>query len=355
MKKITSIISILLLLLLSACQETIEDKSITDDENSSTPINNQPTADTTAPVFDTKNTDLQLNEGSNFIAKFSATDSSSITYSVQNTAYEITQDGSLSFFYSPSYSQTNSNAYQVTITATDSALNSTDLLINIEILDIAEEDNSNPVFSFSDTVYGAKQGVTAIESFDATDNSLVTYSLENSPYFSISQSAVLSFIDAPFYSSTAAQNLYDVTIIATDTSNNTARLSFAVQILEPTDIYSSVANNSHNNGADCISCHGDSLAVAGTIYGNDVKYSTIRLIEESNFNESIIKAVQGSGNFATRALLKSATYKVEVLNKDGIVVNESKDFSHSASRANCNSCHTNSGTGGAPGRIVNYR
>lgn len=124
---------------------------------------------------------------------------------------------------------------------------------------------------------------------------------------------------------------------------------------------------SHYQGADCIQCHGFTLA--GTVFttvnaagGNEINAAnghTVRLVKASDGSTIATAGVtRGIGNFAWNGTI-SEPYFAQVLSPGGIVVNRAIT-PHAASSLNCNTCHTQTGTttiaGGliAPGRIVNY-
>jgi len=111
-------------------------------------------------------------------------------------------------------------------------------------------------------------------------------------------------------------------------------------------------------GEACISCHsssgGPSLAVAGTVYptahepddcngaGNA---DAVVVITDANGQEHML-SVNQAGNFTLSDTL-ALPYTAKV-----VVGSASRAMGSSKSTGDCNSCHTQSGSNGAPGRIV---
>ena len=134
----------------------------------------------------------------------------------------------------------------------------------------------------------------------------------------------------------------------------------------------------HYQGVSCAQCHdaskigqnynGEALEhafkIGGTIF-NDLQapdkdtnkaaaYYWVKLsLENGNVFKSMVG--RGTGNFWSNASIPDGVkFKVEVLDRNGNVVNSTNGHTHDNTRLDCNSCHTSSGTNGAPGRIVNY-
>ncbi len=115
----------------------------------------------------------------------------------------------------------------------------------------------------------------------------------------------------------------------------------------------------HNQGMQCISCHSFG---GGTVFAklkaadNDVNsaavYHTVVLLFEDG---SSLRAPRGkgSGNFQLPPHLRGK-FTALVVDGNGKTVNKSLELSHTQDRYNCNSCHTQNGASGAPGRVVNY-
>jgi len=119
----------------------------------------------------------------------------------------------------------------------------------------------------------------------------------------------------------------------------------------------------HNQGKDCIACHSN-FTSAGTIFSkldasdNDSTNvnDSYKIRLTSNTNAQIIfDSGRGRGNKKiTSSLSNFDTFTAEVLDANSNVVNSSTKDSHTNARFRCNTCHTSTGTNGAPGRIVGY-
>ncbi len=64
---------------------------------------------------------------------------------------------------------------------------------------------------------------------------------------------------------------------------------------------------------------------------------------------------EGTGNVYASFNAGITNFTAQVLDPQGNIVNSSKDYSHDASRFDCNSCHTPTGSNGAPGRITSFK
>jgi len=115
-------------------------------------------------------------------------------------------------------------------------------------------------------------------------------------------------------------------------------------------------------GQTCISCHAGTggeapqYVIAGTLYPtghepdncNGVNGTTgARVVVTGNNGTSITLTPNSAGNFYSSTALPPP-YKAKVVNSSGI----ERVMSSTASSGDCNSCHTQSGANGAPGRIT---
>ena len=124
----------------------------------------------------------------------------------------------------------------------------------------------------------------------------------------------------------------------------------------------------HNQGSSCMSCHtypasradGKSFYSGLTVYtaldatssAQYVKVYSLRALL-SNGQYVNFSSGRGTGNFNSRdSRLLSYNYTAQVVDSSGKVVNSSTSNSHTASRLNCNSCHTSVGLNGASGRVT---
>jgi len=118
----------------------------------------------------------------------------------------------------------------------------------------------------------------------------------------------------------------------------------------------------HHQGVNCLECH--SFSSAGTVYSNlRGKNSTsdgtangykIQLLLSNKRTIQYQKTI-GYGNSLWRGDTGAINdFTAQIIDNNGKVVNSSKNNSHNVGRLACNSCHTQDGLNGAPGRMVNY-
>lgn len=118
----------------------------------------------------------------------------------------------------------------------------------------------------------------------------------------------------------------------------------------------------HHQGQNCMECH--SFNSGATIYsdlrGKDntsegtAKGYSMQLVLE---NHTVIqyRSARGYGNVRWSGDTGAIdNFTVQVIDTQGKVVNTSSSNSHNVGRLACNTCHTQNGLNGAPGRIVNY-
>ena len=121
------------------------------------------------------------------------------------------------------------NVYNLTVSATDSSGNTSDLAVTVTVNDI---DDTNPVITGSDSV-SVLENQTSVSTYNA--NETVTWSLSgtDSGFFSISNTGELTFSSAPDYEAPlddGANNEYNLTVTATDSSGNTSDLAVTVTV-----------------------------------------------------------------------------------------------------------------------------
>jgi hypothetical protein len=120
-------------------------------------------------------------------------------------------------------------------------------------------------------------------------------------------------------------------------------------------------SSSMEPGQACISCHArgggeaPNFVIAGTLYPtghepdncNGSNGSGAKVVVTDNAGKSVTLIPNGVGNFSSSASL-TAPYKAKVVNAAGV----ERVMSSTASTGDCNSCHTQNGSNGAPGRIT---
>ena len=173
-----------------------------------------------------------------------------ITYTLSGTDQQhfsfAASSGALAFSELPSLENPKDadkdNIYQLSITATDSAGNSNDLDLSINVVD---DTGSAPTFDqASVSIDVDENSASAIYTAQATDSDpgdTLTYSIDgtDAELFTInSSSGELSFNSAPDFenpSDNGKDNTYDLTITATDTIGKSANQDLAITILNLND------------------------------------------------------------------------------------------------------------------------
>ena len=190
-----------------------------------------------------------------------------MTYALSGTdAGAFTLDettGALSFDASPDFETPTdagaNNVYDITVTATDAAGNDTDLDVAIEVFDI---DEVAPVFTSAataTTVENVAAGAPVYTAVATDDRGAVTYTLSgvDAGAFTLdAMSGALSFDASPDFedpTDAGEDNVYDVTITATDVAGNDIGLDVAIEVTDvaemapvntaPTLTNSGAANN----------------------------------------------------------------------------------------------------------------
>ena len=175
-------------------------------------------------------------------------------------------DGVLTFKTAPDYeapaSAASSNAYSVTVTATDGGSNTDTTDVTINVQDV----NEAPVLNVDATsTVSATENSTTVATYSVTDadaGDTVSYSIsgDDAGLFDIdSATGVLTFASAPDYEtpgSAASSNAYSVTVTATDGGNNT----------DTTDVTINVRDVIDNSGSAAFSTVGSEYVGYNVIY-----------------------------------------------------------------------------------------
>src|SRR6185369_13870281 len=172
-----------------------------------------------------------------------------VTYTLNGGAdaakFSITTGGVLTFNSAPDYeTPTDSgadNVYDVTVRANDGNGSTTDQNIAVTVTPV----NDNAPVLTSSATFNVAENTTAVGTVTATDADLpaqtVTYSLNGGAdegKFSITSGGALSFNSAPDYESptdTGANNVYDVTVRASDGNGSTTDQNVAVTVTPVND------------------------------------------------------------------------------------------------------------------------
>ena len=240
--------------------------------------------------------------------------------------------------------------------------------------------NCHSEFSGGGTIYKYVSSTTADNTtipnnhtikLTLADNSVITMLIGNgSGNFrtkaTISQSFTASIIDE-----TGATIRTSGTHQSTSTNCNSCHTSsglnsapgriYTTDATSSTTDTSSIIYKSHNQGADCLSCHNGSnqieFTLAGTIYttinattANSASVATnyTARLTLADGTKLIMGVAKGNGNIYYEGVV-GQTFTVEILDLNGKVVNSSS--THDLTSISCNVCHTSSGLNNAPGRI----
>ena len=190
-----------------------------------------------APVFTRGTTMVDVAEGTTAVTTVTATDADvgqTVTFlstlsGADESKFSITSAGVLTFNTAPDYenpgSVSGSNAYTVTVTATDGQTVPMTAMQRLTITVTDVNDNA-PVFARGTTMVDVAEGTTAVTTVIATDADvgqtvtfLSTLSGADESKFSITSAGVLTFNTAPDFeipTDEGMNNEYEVTITATD-------------------------------------------------------------------------------------------------------------------------------------------
>ncbi len=157
--------------------------------------------------------------------------------------FTIDADGQLSFRNPPDHERpadaNHDSIYEVTVRASDGRYyGSFTVTVTVQAVDEAPELHSSSLDAFT----YKENGTDALFTYRATDpeGDDVAWSLSGDDFeqFEISEEGALTFRDPPDYEEPAdlnSDNIYEVTVEATDENDNTARLDIAVTVTNLTD------------------------------------------------------------------------------------------------------------------------
>ena len=184
----------------------------------------------------------------------------------------------------------NNNQYSLNVVATDTSDNtiSSEFPVTVTLTDI---DEISPVISGLTTI-DYQENVSA--NFTYTANEAVTWSLSgnDSGLFSISNIGALSFNSAPDYESpgdSGTDNIYNVTVNATDSSGNTSDFSVTITVADVDDSNPVITGNttvSVQENQTVVSTYSSNEAVTWSLSGTDSSLFSISNTGELSFNSS---------------------------------------------------------------------
>ena len=181
------------------------------------------------------------------------------------------------------------NVYQLSITATDSAGNSTDLALSINVVD---DTGSAPTFDQANVSINVDENSASViytaQASDVDPGDILTYSISGTDHqlFTIgSSSGELSFNTAPDYenpSDSGTDNIYNLAITATDTIGKQASQSLTISVNNLND-----NQPQFNLNSSAFSTPENSTAVttiaATDADGDDLSFSLISTTDSSHF------------------------------------------------------------------------
>lgn len=199
--------------------------------------------DTTAPAFGAVAANFAEN-GTGVAYASTVTDAHLVTYSALGgaDAAKFTIDpnsGAISFVAAPNFeaplSAATSNVYTVNVTATDGAGNATTQAVTITVTDVNEMPTvtSGTAANFLENATGTVYTATAT---DPDTGAVLTYALggADAALFNINAtSGAVTFKAAPNFEAPAdagANNVYDITVTASDGTNTTAAKAVAITV-----------------------------------------------------------------------------------------------------------------------------
>ena len=155
--------------------------------------------------------------------------------------FAINEDGELAFRNPPDYERpadsNRDNTYEVTVRASDGSYYG-----NFEVTVTVEAVNEPPDITGDEAISYQESSDKALETYRATDpeKTDITWGLSgaDSGAFAISETGVLTFLNAPDYESptdSGSDNVYEVTVEATDEDGETGRMEVTVTVTNVTD------------------------------------------------------------------------------------------------------------------------
>ena len=155
--------------------------------------------------------------------------------------FTMSQDGELSFRNTPDYERpadsNRDNEYVFTVQVSDGRYyGSFDVTVTVEAV------NEPPDITGDEAISYQESSDKALETYRATDpeKTDITWGLSgvDAGAFAISETGVLTFLNAPDYESptdSGSDNVYEVTVEATDEDGETGRLEVTVTVTNVTD------------------------------------------------------------------------------------------------------------------------
>jgi len=199
-----------------------------------------------APVITNSNLALGIVENTTAVTAITVTDADSTTFTytlsgADSGRFSMTGN-SLRFTAAPDFETPQDNGgdniYNVSVTANDGTNNSATAAFAITVTDT---NDTAPVITNSNLAPGIAENTTAVTTITVTDadSTIFTFTLDgtDSALFTITGNS-LHFITAPDFENpqdSDSDNLYDITITASDGSNESAAIAFVITVTNVDD------------------------------------------------------------------------------------------------------------------------
>ena len=225
-----------------------------------------------------------INEGTTAVQTFTADET--VTWSISGTDASLftidASTGVLVFNAAPDYEvpgdQNADNDYELIVTATDAANNTSTLNVTVTVADI---DEVAPTIT-GEAAKTINEGTTGVQTFTADETVTWSISGTDASYFKlVPNTGELSFLAAPDYESPQddnADNDYLIIITAEDTAGNTSTLSVTVTVTDVDEIAPTITGDAAktiNEGTTAVQVFTADETVTWSISGTDADLFTI--------------------------------------------------------------------------------
>ncbi|MGL4235802.1 hypothetical protein [Tabrizicola sp.] len=178
-------------------------------------------------------------EGQTAVAAFTANEAVVWTLAgIDSTAFTVSASGAVSFLTAPDRNApadaNGDNVYELTITATDTAGHLGQLAFTVTVIAVAPGDTTPPVIS-GPAAASVAEGQATVVSY--TVDEMVTWSLggPDGAAFAVDAAGAVTFLTAPDLDAPAdadGDNVYGLTITATDAAGNLSQQALTVTVTE---------------------------------------------------------------------------------------------------------------------------
>lgn len=197
-------------------------------------------ADTTLPIISGPvggATDIA--EGQTAVGTFTANEAVIWAISgVDAGMFSIDTAGALTFVAPPDFDAPGdadaNNVYEVTVTAMDAAGNSSQQPLAVTVTEVVVGDTAPPIITGpADGAATVAEGQTFVANYSANEAVVWTIAGVDAGAFAVDAAGTISFIAAPDHDApddSDEDNIYDMTVVATDSAGNTGRQTLTVTV-----------------------------------------------------------------------------------------------------------------------------